>query len=174
MQISAFDLAQRFIGTKEVAGPVSNAHILAMLRLDNTWVEGDEIPWCSALVNYVCWLLRLPRSKSLAARSWLGVGVPIALEQARPGYDVVVLQRGGEHEPGPEVMAAPGHVGFFAGLELRPAFSTGAAASAVVLNNPYTRRVLVLGGNQADQVSVAPFPVSRILGVRRLYVEQSA
>lgn len=152
VQISTFDLAQRFVGTKEVAGPVSNAHILAMLRLDNTWVEGDEIPWCSAFVNYICWLLRLPRSKSLAARSWLGVGLPIAPSKAMPGFDVVVLKRGGDDAPGPEVMAAPGHVGFFAGIE------------------PST--VLVLGGNQADQVNVAPFPLSRVLGVRRLYVEQ--
>jgi hypothetical protein len=29
-------------------------------------------------------------------------------------------------------------------------------------------QVLVLGGNQGDQVSVASFPVSRVLGVRRL------
>ena len=164
MQITGFDLASRFIGIREVAGPVSNAHILAMLRLDNTWVEGDEIPWCSALVNYVCWLLRLPRSKSLAARSWLGVGIPIALEQARPGYDVVVLKRGGHDQPGPEVMAASGHVGFFAGVE----------HPARVLGDPDNRQVLVLGGNQSDAVSVAPYRVERILGVRRLYVEQSA
>ena len=165
MQLTAFDLAQRFTGIREVAGPVSNAHILAMLRLDNTWVEGDEIPWCSALVNYICWLLRLPRSKSLAARSWLGVGIPIALEQARPGYDVVVLKHAGDHEPGAEIMAAPGHVGFFAGLEARPRATFG---------DPDTGRVLVLGGNQGDSVSVSPFPVTRVLGVRRLYVEQSA
>jgi uncharacterized protein (TIGR02594 family) len=134
-----------------------------MLRLDNTWVEGDEIPWCSALVNYVCWLLRLPRSKSLAARSWLGVGFPIALEEARPGYDIVVLKRGGKDQPGPEVMAAPGHVGLFAGVE----------HPARVFGDPDNRQVLVLGGNQADQVSVAPFHVERVLGVRRLFVESA-
>ena len=165
MQITAFDLAARFIGVREVAGPVSNAHILAMLRLDNTWVEGDEVAWCSALVNYVTWLLRLPRSKSLAARSWLQVGVPIALEQAKPGFDVVVLKRGGDKEPGPEILAAPGHVGFFAGVETPP---------RVTFNDGDRRQVLILGGNQGDQVSVAPYPVGRILGVRRLFVEQSA
>lgn len=153
MQVSAFQLGQRFVGIREIAGPVSNAHILAMLRLDNTWVADDSVPWCSAWVNYVCWLMRLPRSKSLAARSWLGVGIPISLEQARPGYDVVVLKRGIDDQPGPEVMAAPGHVGFFAGLEDRG------------------RRVLVLGGNQSDAVSVAPYPADRVLGIRRLYAE---
>ena len=165
LQITAFDLGQRFVGLREIAGPVSNAHIQAMLRLDNTWVEGDEVPWCSALVNYVCWLLRLPRSKSLAARSWLGVGMPIALEQAKPGFDIVVLKRGTGEQPGPEVMAAPGHVGFFAGVE---------TPQRVTFSELDRRQVLVLGGNQNDQVSVAPYPVGRILGVRRLFVEPSA
>lgn len=171
MQITAFDLAQRFVGLREIAGPVSNAHILAMLRLDNTWIEGDEVAWCSAFVNYVCWLLRLPRSKSLAARSWLGVGMSIALENAKPGYDVVVLKRGVGEQPGPEILAAPGHVGFFAGLE-------GAGSiritGDVLFNSPDTRRVMILGGNQGDQVSVVPFPVARVLGVRRLAVEAEA
>lgn len=153
MRITAFDLAQRFIGLREVKGPTSNAHILAMLRLDHGWVEDDETPWCSAWLNYITWLLRLPRSKSLAARSWLTVGTPISLLAARPGWDVVILSRGEGEQPGPEVLAAPGHVGFFAGHEIQH------------------QRVLVLGGNQADQVSLAPFPASRVLGVRRLYDE---
>lgn len=149
MEICAFDLAQRFVGVREVAGPVSNAHILAMLRLDTTWVCDDEIPWCSAFVNYVAWLLRLPRSKNLAARSWLTVGTPISLEQARPLNDVVILSRGADQR-GAEVLDAPGHVGFFAGLERARA------------------GVLLLGGNQGDGVTVAIYPASRVIGVRRL------
>lgn len=162
MQVTAFDIAQRFIGVKELPGPMSNAHVLAMLRLDSTWVEGDDVPWCSAFANYVCWILRLPRSKSLAARSWLKVGIPIQLESASPGFDVVILRRGGGIEqPGPEVTDAPGHVGFFAGVE-SPSRSFG---------DPDNRRVLVLGGNQGDEISVSPFPVNRILGLRRLLTE---
>lgn len=157
MQTTAFDLAQRFVGLREVQGPLSNAHILAMLRLDATWVEGDDVAWCSAFANYVAWLLRLPRSKSLAARSWLKVGTPIALLDARPRFDVVVLKRGSGEQPGPDVTDAPGHVGFFAGLE-------GERRSVV----------LVLGGNQGDEVTVAPYPVERVLGVRRLLVEAEA
>ena len=151
MEVTAFGLAQRFVGLRELHGPLSNAHVLAMLRLDHTWVEGDHVPWCSAFLNYVAWILRLPRSKSLGARSWLKVGTPIPLAAARPGWDVVILARGEGEQPGPDVVDAPGHVGFFAGLE--------------------QGRVLVLGGNQGDEVSVAPFPVARVLGVRRLYEE---
>lgn len=157
MRVTAFDLAMRFVGVREVQGPLSNAHVLAMLRLDATWVEGDDVAWCSAFTNYVAWLLRLPRSKSLAARSWLKVGTPIALLDARPGFDVVVLSRGGGEQPGADVIDAPGHVGFFAGLE-------GERRSTV----------LVLGGNQGDEVNVAPYSVARILGVRRLHVEAEA
>jgi uncharacterized protein (TIGR02594 family) len=147
MEISLFDIAQRFVGTEEVPGVASNPLILAMLQLDYKDTANDEVPWCSAFVNFCAWLLRLPRSKSLAARSWLTVGTPVTWNEARVGYDVVVLARG-DDPPGAEVLNAPGHVGVFAGLG----------------NDIY-----VLGGNQGDAVSVAGFPVGRVLGVRRLW-----
>ena len=150
MNIDAYKMATRFVGIKEVPGQPSHPLILSMLKLDMDWPEGDEVPWCSAFVNFVCWLLRLPRSKSLLARSWLGIGVPIELEGALPGYDVVILSRqvGDEDPPGPEDMTAPGHVGFFAGLQ--------------------GRYILVLGGNQSNTVNVQAYDRGRILGVRRL------
>lgn len=144
MEITAFGLAQRFVGVREVKGAVDNPLVCAMLRLDDDWPEHDEVPWCSAFVNFVCWLLRLPRSKSLAARSWLGVGTPVPLSQAVVGFDVVVLQRGDNPKTG--------HVGFFAGFE-------------GPLDVP---RVLVLGGNQGDAVALSAFDQTRVLGVRRL------
>lgn len=151
MQVSAFTLAQRFVGLKEAPGPVSNPQVLAMLRLDDASIADDSTAWCSALVNFIAWLLRLPRSKSLAARSWLGVGTPIELRDAQPANDVVILNRGGSPDAS---QPGPGHVGFFAGLEYD------------AQDNP--RFVLLLAGNQADQVSVLAFPVDRVLGVRRL------
>lgn len=146
VKTSAFELAQRYIGLKEVPGSASNPAVLAMLHLDQTWPDGDEVPWCSAFVNWIAWHLRLPRSKSLRARSWLLVGEPLELAAAEAGEDVVVLNRGGPQDPG--VIEAPGHVGFFAGLD--------------------GRSILVLAGNQGNQVSVAPFSADRLLGVRRL------
>lgn len=142
IETTAFDLAQRFVGTAEVPGAGDNPRIMSMLRLDGDWPQGDEVPWCSAFVNYIAWLLRLPRSKALNARSWLGVGRPIALADAQPENDVVVFWRGSAD-------AATGHVGLYAGVE--------------------GDRVLVLGGNQGDSVSVSGYPMSRLLGVRRLY-----
>lgn len=145
---SAFQIAQRFIGTKEIPGIASNPMVLAMLRLDQEWPAGDEVAWCSGFVNYVAWLLRLPRSKSLAARSWLQIGIPIKLAEARADCDIVILQRGEGKQPGSDVVNAPGHVGFYAGVQ--------------------GDDVLLLAGNQGDAVNISHFPQSRILGVRRL------
>ena len=147
IEITAFDLAQRFIGVKEISGAASNPQVLAMLQLDTGWPKSDDVAWCSAFANYIAWLLRLPRSKSLSARSWLQVGTPVDITDAVPGFDVVILKRGTGGQPGPEVINAPGHVGFFAGLE---------------------DKILLLGGNQGDAVNISRFPLANILGVRRL------
>lgn len=154
MQVTAFDVARRFLGTTEVPGPRVNPVILAMLRLEDGSIVDDATAWCSAFVNFVAWLLDLPRSKSLAARSWLRIGAPVAIADARVGFDVVVLQRGNAPQPGADMLDAPGHVGFFAGLD--------------------GDTVRVLGGNQGDAVTEARFPVARVLGVRRLWGEGDA
>jgi uncharacterized protein (TIGR02594 family) len=148
VNVTAYDLAQRFVGLKEVPGVASNPLVLGMLRLDVADVQGDDVAWCSAFVNFIAWMLRLPRSKSLAARSWLGIGQPVELRDAKAGFDVVVLQRGSGPQPGPDVIAAPGHVGFYSGM------SGG--------------NVVLLGGNQGDAVTLAQFSSQRILGIRRL------
>jgi uncharacterized protein (TIGR02594 family) len=100
MNITAFDIAERFQGTKEIKGTVDNPQVMAMLKFDNKWPQSDEVPWCSAFVNYVCWLLRLPRSKSLMARSWIGIGEYIDLKDALKGFDIVVLKEVQEINPG--------------------------------------------------------------------------
>ena len=151
MNITALELAQRFIGIKEVNGSVDNPQILSMLRLDNSWPDHDEVAWCSAFVNYVAWLLRLPRSKSLAARSWLEVGTPIDIEEAKPGFDVVIIKRKAS-DPGPEVIKFQGHVALFSAYK-----GDG--------------RIWMLGGNQSNSVTLNSYDYGRLLGVRRLYTE---
>lgn len=146
MNTTAFDLAQRWIGVSEVVGPNSNPFVLGMLQLDSSWITNDETPWCSAFVNFIAWQLRLPRSKSLAAHSWLTIGQTIELADAVPGFDVVVLSRG--------TQLYAGHVGFFAGKQ--------------------NDVISLLAGNQGNVVSIATFPVSRVIGVRRLLQETPA
>lgn len=150
--MTAFDLAQRYVGIREIGGAKDHPLVVWWLSLCGFGFDvHDETPWCAAFVNGIAWELRLPRSKSAAARSWLTVGRSVPLSEAETAADVVVLKRGTGEQPGPEVLAAPGHVGFFAGRDTDRA-----------------DRVLVLGGNQGDGVTVQPFPVSQILGIRRL------
>lgn len=149
--MTPFELAQRYVGIQEIGGTVDHPLIVWWLSLCGMGVASpDETPWCSAFVNGVAWTLRLPRSKSAAARSWLLCGVPKAkdLSDAEVGWDVVILKRGSGAQPGPETIAAPGHVGFYAGVE-----------------GDY---VLVLGGNQSNSVSLAKFRRDDVLGVRSL------
>lgn len=156
MNITAFDLAQRYVGIREFSEQGQDHPLIQWWFSLCGWSidTPDEVPWCSVFVNGIAWELRLPRSKSAAARSWLGVGTPVSDPTHEPmvGFDVVVLQRGSGAQPGPEVLDAPGHVGFFAGFDMG--------------------RVMVLGGNQGNAVSVASFPATRVLGYRRLYTDE--
>jgi uncharacterized protein (TIGR02594 family) len=147
--VTPYSLAQRYVGVREVAGSVHNPLVVAMLKLVTSSTQDDETPWCSAFTNWISWNLQCKRSNSLAARSWLKIGTEVWPGDAVPGFHVVVLQRGVGPQPPASVLAAPGHVGFFAGWTPKD-------------------DVLLLGGNQADAVSVAAFPRSRILGIREI------
>lgn len=157
IQTTAFGLFQRFAGIEERPGPKDN-HPAIQWGLELCGLgrnQPDEIAWCSAILQVPTYLLDLPRSKNAAARSWLRVGLPIQLDEAEPGFDVVILKRGQEPQPGPEVTSgAPGHVGLYGSTEHDPG---GRPAW-----------VWILGGNQSDSVSLARFPASQVLGVRRL------
>lgn len=146
--MTPYELAQRFVGQVfELPGNDDHPYIQwchSLCSLGNE--QHDEVPWCSSFLNSIAWLLRLPRSKSASARSWLSIGIPIvALSDAQVGYDVVILNRGGPQDAS---KLGPGHVGLFAGID-------GAS-------------VLLLAGNQSNSVSVAHFPASQILGIRRI------
>jgi uncharacterized protein (TIGR02594 family) len=147
--VTPFSLAWRYVGLREGAGGLNNPLVVAMLQLDGAKIADDETPWCSAFANWIAWQLGCARSRSLRARSWLKVGQEVPPEKALRGFHVVVLTRGGGNQPGPDVIDAPGHVGFFDSYD---------AAG----------RVNILGGNQGDAVTVVPFPRHRILGIREI------
>src|SRR5690606_9505377 len=140
IQVTAYSLARAYMDISEIKGDKDHPLIVWWLSLCKMGMEqSDETPWCSAFVNGVCWLLRdwgIPRTDSARARSWLKVGKPVTyLKDAEIGWDVVVLKRGSGPQPGPEVIAAPGHVGFFAGFDAQG-------------------RVRLLGGNQSNAVNI--------------------
>ena len=137
--MTLFETAQRHLGIKEREGVKDHPLIRWWHSLCTIGEVPDSVPWCSSFVNGMCWLHRRARSKSAAARSWLDVGVSIDEGDAELG-DIVILSRGRNPRSG--------HVGFFAGWD--------------------RGSVRLLGGNQGDAVTIAPFAKGRILGIRRV------
>lgn len=133
-------IARREIGVKERAGKDDHPRIVeylrTVIRLDNVH---DEIPWCSAFANWCMAQAKVDGTGSAAARSWLRWGA--SLKEPKPGC-VVVCWRG---SPADHVH---GHVGFFDHLDLK------------------RRLIYLLGGNQGNQVGVAPRPLEQVLGYR--------
>lgn len=136
------------LGLKEVAGPGDNPDVVAMFaRVGRTDVRHDETSWCAAfvgscLVEAGVPLAKLPaKDDRLTARSYLDFGRKVT-EPARG--DIVVFWRGSPS-------SWMGHVAFF----LRFVTIDG------------RRYVEVIGGNQANAVTIARFPVGQVLGYRR-------
>lgn len=131
---------------QEIPGPRHDERIIVYHSHTTLAAEADEVPWCSAFCCYcvdTCGL-SISGTGSARARSWLKWGVGIRY----PALGcVVVMKRGGPGQPGPEVIDAQGHVGFFAGFD-----DVG--------------RVLSRGGNQSNRVCTKPYPVERVLGYR--------
>jgi len=100
-------------------------------------IDPKVTPWCAAFVNAVLGAGGIEGTGKLNARSFLNFGQET--KQPKIG-DIVVLSRGDPN-------GAQGHVGFFQGYDDKG-------------------NVLVLGGNQGDSVSVAPYKADKVLGFR--------
>jgi len=124
--------------TKEVAGKGNNPKILQWAKDCGIPYYEDETAWCSLFVNWVCLKANLTRTNKLNARSWLDIGK--AVTSPKQG-DLVVLWR--EHKD-----SWKGHVGFFVKEE--------------------GTKILILGGNQKDMVSMDYYPKSQLVGYRRI------
>lgn len=132
-------IARSLLGTKEIAGAADNPKIMEMYKaVGHDWVEHDEVAWCAAFVGYCLEQAGLRSTRALNARSYLNLGTKVELADAREG-DIVIFTRGKS--------AWQGHVAFF----------VKATAS----------QISVLGGNQSNAVSIANYPKSRLLGIRR-------
>ena len=131
---------------REIAGDEHNKRVL--MYHDHTSLDAatDEVPWCSAFCCYCVDMcgLGFPSTNSARARSWLPWGEAILYP---PLGSIVVMKRGGPGQPGPDVLHAQGHVGFFVGFN--------------AAGDPE-----VLGGNQGNRVCTTAYPVERVLGYR--------
>ncbi len=129
--------ARHYIGLREIPGVKTASTLARWLRELRAWWGDDETPWCGV---FVAAMFR-QGGHSLPkhwyrARAWLDWGVPCS-----PVPGCVVVFNGGPKRPG------AGHVGFLLGRDERG-------------------RLMVLGGNQANSVNVAPFDPARVLGYR--------
>lgn len=129
--------ARKHIGQKEIHGRRHNPLILRWWTAIRAPFTDDETPWCAAFVGGVLESCGVRSSRSAAARSYSSWGV--ALARPAPGA-IIVFWRGAPS-------SANGHVGFLAGEDARG-------------------NLLVLGGNQGDQVSIRPFDRARLIGCR--------
>lgn len=138
-----YQIARQHIGVREIPGKKHNGTILNWLRKLQVSVFDDETPWCSTFVNYCALEAGYERTGKLNARSWLhDVGLRIARpDDAREG-DVIIFERG--------TSGWEGHVAFLVSLDLQ------------------RRTARCLGGNQADEVNISTYSLSKLLGIRRL------
>lgn len=132
------DEAWRELGQREIAGSADNPRIMALYRDAGVDdVAHDEVAWCAAFVGACLKRAGFEATGSLMARSYSDWGEPADTAGAALGA-VVVLKRGGD--------PSLGHVGFLIG-------ETDSS-------------LLLLGGNQANAVSVAAFPRDEMLAIR--------
>lgn len=142
-QKDAFGRATNEIGTREIRGGEDNPKIVGWFDdVGHAWVGDDETAWCAAFLGAMLVAAGLESTRQLTARSYLGWGAAVSLDEAEPG-DLLVFWR-----ESPD--SWQGHVGFY------------------VDHNATEQKVWVLGGNQANEVNIAIYPMHRLLGVRRM------
>lgn len=131
-----FITAKAELGIAEIAGSKHNSKIIEYHQTTTLKATQDEVPWCSSFVNWCMNKNGINGTDSAAARSWLNWGQEIKLYA--PYGCLVVLKRGNSQ--------ISGHVGFlvYSGLD----------------------KIILLGGNQGDKVSIAPFKKADILSYR--------
>lgn len=139
----AFQIALGEKGITETPGPKSTERILEYHLTTTLRATSDDVPWCSAFVNWCVQKAGGKGTDSALARSWLTWGIDAGLDP-RQG-DIVVLKRGND--------GISGHVGFL--------------AYSPEKYNPF---IWVLGGNQQNQVCVAKYWRWNVLGYRRAIV----
>jgi len=131
------DVAKQYIGLSEIKGSKHNPRILKWWASIRAAFTDDETPWCAAFVGGVLEECGIKSSRSASARSYRDWGRTLV----SPAYGcVVVFWRGSPS-------GWSGHVGFVVGKD-----SVG--------------NLMVLGGNQGDKVSIAAFPMERVLAYR--------
>lgn len=133
------EVATAELGVHETPGPEATARIIEYDSHTTLKATSDEVAWCSAFANFVADTAGFPGAHSAAARSWTSYGVP--LDEPILGC-IVVLDRHDASNPN------AAHVTFCD----HPDISNGI--------------IRCIGGNQGDAVSVARFPIEKVIAYR--------
>lgn len=132
-------IAKAELGVHETPGPLATPRVIEYAQHTTLHATSDEVPWCSSFANFCVDSAGFKGTHSAAARSWLGWGV--AINKPVLGC-IVIFDRHDDSNPNAAHVAVCDH----------PDISNGI--------------IRVIGGNQSDKVSVARFPVSKVLGYR--------
>jgi uncharacterized protein (TIGR02594 family) len=126
------------LGIKEIPGPKHSPRILSYWDyVDGYSAREDEVPWCSAGMNYVFGVNGIEGSRRANARSWLDWGQ--VLDDPIQGC-VVIFYRG-------DPKGWTGHVALFTSWMSK-------------------KTIRCIGGNQKDRWTDEPFALGRVLGWR--------
>lgn len=134
------DIALHELGQRELAGAKrTNPRISAYHKATLGYTADDDVPWCA---SFVAWCIQQAgystQGVTAMARSFAKWAQPSDGDVG----DVVVFWRGSAPSVG------QGHVGFIVGHE--------------------ARRLLVLGGNQGNAVTIARYSTEKVVAYRRL------
>lgn len=135
------------IGVKEISGDEHNDTIVAYAHaIGLKWINDDETPWCAIFMWWVLMKCGYEYKANAAARSFDDYGTKVLSPE--PG-DIVVFWR-------ESINSGKGHVGVFLGF------------------SDDKRYVFVLGGNQANSVTISKYGVANVIGYRRASEEVSS
>ncbi|RLA02575.1 MAG: TIGR02594 family protein [Gammaproteobacteria bacterium] len=130
-------LAKAEIGVTEIPGERNEKRVLEYHNMTTLRATEDSVPWCASFVSAILEWSGEASTRSARAKSYLTWGY----ELAEPMYGcIVVLWR-----KSPD--SASGHVGFYCGED-------------------ESGRILLLGGNQNNQVCITPYSKERVLSYR--------
>jgi uncharacterized protein (TIGR02594 family) len=130
-------VAHREIGVKERPGFNNNPRILQYHATTRLHGTTDEIPWCASFVGFCLEQVGLTSTRSAAAASYRTYG-----QRCEPKPGAIVVFGKADRDA-----AGTGHVAFYVG-------------------DDGPDHILVLGGNQKNQVSIAKRLRSAIVSVR--------
>jgi uncharacterized protein (TIGR02594 family) len=137
--------ARRYIGLKEIKGPVNNSVITGWLKKLKAWWSDDETPWCGVFVAHCLQFCgyKVP-TNYMRAKDWLSWGKPVL----SPCYGcIAIFSRDGG-----------GHVGFVIGQDNRGNYMVlgGNQSDGVTIASFSPARLM--GCVLPSDVSIIPLP----------------